>query len=258
MQSIKKLSTAIALVALSMAIGVASVRASPETPRLGTTPLAPLISTLLNVANTIGNDQFSTVDLTTSVDPSTTSTQHYGPYASGSSDSSTCGNDWAQDTFNRHFTIFFAKGSIVIVEQFRDGSFITPAQDQPQAKWSPGGCQNSPIPQGTVSDGVIGAMHGYFIIPLPPGQTQISHSPFCNAVGGTNTNCTTTSFVDSHFAPGCGPGVSCPDIVTTFFFHYTAPITSTAPNSGLIKNEWKNASADRGGNSGDIRSFNTV
>jgi hypothetical protein len=38
--------------------------------------------------------------------------------------------------------------------------------------------------------------------------------------------------------------------VTTFFDHYVAPA------QGLIENEWKNASADRGGNSGDIRSAN--
>jgi hypothetical protein len=102
-----------------------------------------------------------------------------------------------------------------------------------------------------VAPGVTGQLHGYFIIPLPPGQTQISHSPFCNAVGDTggfNTDCTTTSFVDSHFSPGCGPAVSCPDLVTTFFFHYTAS------TQGLIQHEWTNASPDRGGNRGDIRS----
>jgi len=38
--------------------------------------------------------------------------------------------------------------------------------------------------------------------------------------------------------------------VTTFFFHYVAG------DQSLIMNEWKNASADRGGNSGDIRSAN--
>jgi hypothetical protein len=41
-----------------------------------------------------------------------------------------------------------------------------------------------------------------------------------------------------------------PGEVTTFFFHYTAG------DQGLVEGEWKNASADRGGNNGDIRSTN--
>jgi hypothetical protein len=36
--------------------------------------------------------------------------------------------------------------------------------------------------------------------------------------------------------------------VTTFFFHYTASA------QGLIQHDWTNASPDRGGNRGDIRS----
>src|ERR1700758_5330679 len=106
MRSIKKLSAAIALVALSMLVGVVSVRAAPENPQVGATLLSPLLSNLLNIANTIGQDQFSTVDLTTLVDPSTTQTTHFGPYASGSSDSGTCGNNWAEDMYDRHFTVF--------------------------------------------------------------------------------------------------------------------------------------------------------
>jgi hypothetical protein len=36
--------------------------------------------------------------------------------------------------------------------------------------------------------------------------------------------------------------------VSTFFFHFSAG------DQGLIQHEWKNASDDRGGNGGDIRS----
>jgi len=38
--------------------------------------------------------------------------------------------------------------------------------------------------------------------------------------------------------------------VTTFFFHYSAG------DQSLVEHEWKNASSDRGGNHGDIRSTN--
>jgi hypothetical protein len=77
--------------------------------------------------------------------------------------------------------------------------------------------------------------------------TQTSTSPFCDAVGMTDANCTTTTFMNTHFTPACYPAVCS---VTTFFFHYSAS------DQGLIQHEWKNASADRGGNSGDIRSAN--
>jgi hypothetical protein len=253
MQSIKILSTAIALVVLSMAVGVTSVRAAPETPKVGTTLLTSLLSNLLNTANTIGYDAFSTVDLTTIVDPSTTATMHFGPYASGSSDSGTCGNDWAQDTFNRHFTVFQNKAdsSIVVVEQFKGGSFTTGAATGfPGTQASPGGCQLNNPPGGMVVAGVHGSMHGYFVIPMPPGETLSSTNSHCNAATSSNAGCGvdepgTTTFIDTHFTPACYP-VTCS--VTTFFFHYAAG------DQGLIMHEWTNANVGPG-NSGDIRSF---
>ena len=221
---------------------------------IGETASTPLLNPVTSLINTVGDDLFSTTDLTTLVDPTTTAapTQRYGPYASGSPDSGTCGNDWATDTFDRHFTVFTSGTSFTIVEQFKDGSFVTPAPvDDPSSMPngpSPGACQTSLVPQGTVKDGVTGSLHGYFIIPLPPGEVQTSTSSSCVAPPATGP-CTTTGFIDSHFTP-CyfGGSGTCP--VTTFFDHYTAPAQS------LVENEWKNASPDRGGNSGDIRSAN--
>jgi hypothetical protein len=185
------------------------------------------------------------------------STQHYGPYASGSPDSGTCGNYWADDTYNRHFTVFQNKndGSFLVVEQFKDGNFVTPSvgstdtPPSPSPNPSPGACETSPgVPQGTVNNGVTGSMHGYFVVPLPSGTVETSSDSNCVANSPT-TACTTTGFIDSHFTPCYFGGTgSCP--VTTFFFHYAAS------GQGLIMNEWKNASADRGGNHGDIRSTN--
>src|SRR5713226_1795980 len=100
---------------LSAAIPRAS--ASPEGPRLGTTALTPLLSTILNNVNTLGDDAFSTADPSAVSPPPT---QHYGPYASNSPDSGTCGNNWATDSFDRSFSIFSKSGSIVVVEQFKD------------------------------------------------------------------------------------------------------------------------------------------
>lgn len=186
------------------------------------------------------DDLFATADLAALLDPSQNATQHYGPYPSTSLDSGTCGNDWATDTFDRHFTVKRnPDGTFLVVQQFKTGSFITMAGP------SPGSCDpNDGSPPGMVLSGVNGSMHGYFIIPLPAGTMQTSMDPSCVA-GDPTAACTTTGFIDSHFTP-CYQ-VTCP--VTTFFFHYSAG------DQMLVEHEWKNASADRGGNHGDIRSL---
>jgi hypothetical protein len=126
-------------------------------------------SVLTMIAAT-GDDAFSTMSLSP-VDPSGNRTQHYGPYTSTSPDSSTCGNDWAEDTFDRDFTV---RGTTV-VEQFKNGSFVTVAGA------SPGACDSSDgYGPGTFAAGHTGSMHGYFIITGVGMQT--SSSPFCDAV----------------------------------------------------------------------------
>ena len=188
----------------------------------------------------IGNDAlFSTADLTVLLSSGGMNrTQHYGPYPSTSPDSGTCGNDWADDAFDRHFTVRAeADGTFTVVQQFRQGSFVT------RMGPSPGSCDDGPV--GTVNAGVTGNMHGYFIISNVVGPQNTS--PFCNAATSTNEGCTTTTFIDTHFTP-CyfGGSGTCP--VTTFFFHFAAG------DQGLTEHEWQNASPDRGGNRGDIRS----
>ena len=184
------------------------------------------------------DDVFSTANLTILLDPpGSNATQHYGPYASGSLDSGTCNNDWANDTFDRHFTVKSNQdGTFTVIEQFKDGSFVT------NVGRSPGACETSPLGTATVNGGLVGSMHGYFIIPLPATTMQTSHDPHCDAVTPTDPDCTTATFINTHFDCGYPGGCS----VTTFFFHYTAG------DQGLVKHEWKNASGDRGGNSGDI------
>src|SRR5438874_9566702 len=88
---------------------------------------------ILSMIGSTGDDAFSTMSLSP-VDPSGTPTQHYGPYSSGSPDSGTCGNDWAEDTFDRHFIVRTAlDGTIMVVEQFKNGSFMTYAGASPGA-----------------------------------------------------------------------------------------------------------------------------
>jgi hypothetical protein len=185
------------------------------------------------------DDVFSLADLSLvmsapTVTGGSTATQHYGPYASDSPDSGTCG-DWATDTFDRHFTVRQESTNVfTVVEQFKNGAFETIAGP------SPGSCDTTDgSPPGTVNGGVLGAMHGYLVMTETGAQT--STDPSCVA-GSPSTPCTTTGFMTSHFAGGFTVG--------TFFFHYSAS------DQGLVEHEWKNASADRGGNHGDIRSTN--
>jgi len=93
--------------------------AGPETPISGLAVPSPLWGSL-------ADDLLATADLSALLDPTGRATQHYGPYPSGSPDSGTCGVDWATDTFDRHFTVKTNQdGSIVVVEQFKNGSFLT-------------------------------------------------------------------------------------------------------------------------------------
>jgi hypothetical protein len=183
------------------------------------------------------DDLFSVMNLSSVLNPTgTTPTQHYGPYASTSPDSGTCG-DWAQDTFNRDFTVRSnGDGTYTVVEQFKDGSFVT------QAGLSPGACETYANHGTTIVAGKTGSMHGYFIITNVVGPQN--NSPYCDAMNNTNAGCTTATFVNTHFT-ACYP-VTC--TVTTYFDHYAAG------DQSLLFHQWKNASADRGGDDGDIAS----
>jgi len=219
------------LLAMLAALAVAAAAAAAPD---GTT--APAGVTSPSVLALIGNDDlFSVANLSVvlAAPLGTPATQHYGSYSSTSPDSGTCGNDWAEDTFDRDFTVRSnGDGTYTVVEQFKNGSFVTNGGP------SPGGCETNL--GGTVATGHTGTMHGYFIVSNVGMQT--STSSFCDAAAMTNNDCTTATFINTHFAP-CYP-VTC--TVTTYFDHYAAG------DQGLLYHEWKNASADRGGDNGDI------
>ena len=227
------LPAALTTIALTLAFALPAAAApEPAGPGGITDPV------LLAVTNALGDGVFSTTDLSSALDPTgATPTQHYGPYASSSTDSGTCGVvDWAQDSFDRHFTVrTSSSGAFTVVEQFKDGNFVTLGAG---SEASPGACDTNPL--GTVNTGVIGSMHGYFIISNV--MTQTSTSPNCDGLNPADSDCSTAIFINTHFTP-CYPS-SC--TVTTFFFDYASG------DQGLLFHDWKNASADRGGNGGDI------
>jgi hypothetical protein len=219
----------VALAALALTV------AATAAPDGVTSPAGMTSPTLLALIG--DNDLFSVMNLAPVLNPiGATPTKHYGPYASSSPDSGTCGNNWAEDTYDRDFTVRFnGDGSYAVVEQFKNGSFAT------NSGLSPGACETTYANHGsTITSGKSGSMHGYFIISDTGPPT--SASPYCNAVAMNNVGCTTQTFIETHF--GCIYQVTC--AVTTYFDHYAAG------DQMLLYHEWKNVSADRGGDDGDI------
>jgi hypothetical protein len=159
----------------------------------------------------------------------------FGPFPSASTDSGTCGlTDWAQDTFNRSFTVTQnSDGTFAVREDFTKGKFTTIAGA------SPGACEGSSTPHGTlVAAGKKGNFHGY----LAGTTTGIFNKHGCDS-GGCDS---TAGFIAHVFGPGaaytCTTGVG----ACSFFFTYQAN------GQGLKFHHWINASTDLGGNRGDI------
>jgi hypothetical protein len=162
-------------------------------------------------------------------------TVHYGPFRSFSTDSGTCGNDWANDTFKRVFeasTTRNADGTYSVTESFIEGRFVT------KAGKSPGACNKPAAPTGgTIRAGVMGSFHGSFQVVIAGGTFNPNAS--CNQA----TCDTTKKFVKTVYGSAAtyttGPSFA-------FTYH--------AQGNDLLQRMWHNASADRGGNFGDIRS----
>jgi hypothetical protein len=161
------------------------------------------------------------------------SSRHYGPFDSASPDSGTCGNNWANDTFKRHFdaaTTPNADGTYTVVESFIAGRFVTVAGPSPDA------CDPSGTKGSMIGAGVTGNFSGSFTVVVTAG----SYNPNAQCTESTCGN--TAAFVNTVY------GSAATSNVTTF------DLTYHGNGPGLIQRAWTNASADQGGNSGDIRS----
>jgi hypothetical protein len=165
-------------------------------------------------------------------------TTQFGPYPSVTTDSGTCGVDWAEDTVNRYFMIQqIGPLDYRVVEKYKDGTFTT-LPIFPATVPSPGACDNSDgTGPGLVSGGVSGTFHGYDMIAV----TSASYTP--GSASCASPCASTNQFLLSVFGPA-GPATRND---YAFFFHYVS-------NDPLVYHEWKNASCNRGGNHGDIQS----
>jgi hypothetical protein len=157
---------------------------------------------------------------------------HYGPISSGSPDSGTCGNNWANDTYMRVFeaaTSPNTNGTYSAVETFISARFLTLAGPSPDA------CDPTGLKGSTIAAGVTGTFTGNFMI-------VVSNGTF-NPNATCDTGCATTAgFVATVY------GTAATYDIPSFGFTYHA----NGPD--LIQREWHNASSDQGGNGGDIRS----
>jgi hypothetical protein len=155
---------------------------------------------------------------------------HFGPISSGSGDSGTCGPDWANDTYMRVFDAATTRtgGTYTVTESFIAGRFVTVAGPSPDA------CDPTGIAGSTIAADVTGSFNGNF-------QVVVSNGSF-NPSATCDSGCDTTAgFVATVY------GTAATYDVPSFGFTYHAN------GPGLIQREWHNASADQGGNSGDIR-----
>ena len=160
---------------------------------------------------------------------------HFGPYSSASTDSGTCGPDWANDTFKRQFFVRQTdSGTWQVTEAFIDGRFVT------LAGASPGACETTSEHGTLITAGRTGNFGGF----LSGTVTGGTFNPDGCEVAA---DCSTTSgFVLAVFGPAaqysCVTGVG--DCSFYFAYHANGP--------DLAFRHWVNASADLGGNRGDI------
>jgi hypothetical protein len=216
--------------AIALALSAATAMASPDqgTPVVST-PLAFLVDPF--------QEELQIEAL--SANSTGSGTKHIGPVPSSSGDSGTCGPDWANETFDRYFTIRqTGPATYTVYEQFKNGVFVT------IEGFSPGACDpGDGYGPGTVSEGRVGTMHGYLIANVVCADPLIPCLDPTAACGGPADPCQTTSDFLAAFFPGAGT------LIDTYFFHYAG---YDGTNQALIVHEWKNASCNRGGNHGDI------
>ena len=90
-------------IAACLAVGLGLISASAASADPGGEGRASGLPDPIIAALITNDDAFALADLSVLLASPTNpgGTKHYGPFASSSPDSGTCGNDWATDFFNR-------------------------------------------------------------------------------------------------------------------------------------------------------------
>jgi hypothetical protein len=185
-------------------------------------------------------DQTGTATVTNLSFTGTPTVASFGPFAGGSPDSGTCGNNWANDTFQRTFTVTTRPdGTQTLRQDYTDGSFTTVAGKSPGA--CPAGLDS--YNGGTVEAGITGGFTGFTSGTLTCGEGPCAvPSPDSVTVNCSVPN-DSACFVKAIF------GANAVFKVATFKFNYAAIC-----GFFLVERTWQNADESNGGNAGDIKS----
>ena len=163
------------------------------------------------------------------VTASASDTRNYTFKGQSSGDSSTCGPDWANDTYTRVFKIYPEQnidGSYRMIEYFTSGHFVTIQGPSPES------CEA--VDSNAVSANVHGSFHGSETIKVVGGTFSPSGAREWDRTGGT------AGFITAAFGSAATGGAG------DYWFKYTTA------NSAACAKKWIDAST---GDSGDIATF---
>jgi hypothetical protein len=168
----------------------------------------------------------------------------FGPSSMSGPDNGTCGNVWANDSWNRYFvvennpTVVSGHYTYDVTRWDRNGTFHTIAGT------SPGACDTASDNGNTVAAGIRGHFHGFvnYVVTCPDQNTDCfdpaAAQQFMNTCS-TNQSCTTDGFIAAAFGSGATYTVG------TYKYVYTSR------NSSLCESKWVDQTS---GDSGDIAS----
>jgi hypothetical protein len=134
-------------------------------------------------------------------------TQHFGPFVLATTDGGSCGNSWANDTFERRFTVISNGGGNFTVREQDHGTFVTIAGS------SPGACETTPNHGATVGAGISGNIEGSAVFTV---NSTTSNANGCDA---NPSLCSTRSgFVSAVFGPAAVATIT----FSAFNFEYSS------------------------------------
>ena len=81
-------------------------------------------------------------------------TQQFGPFVLNTTDGGSCGNSWANDTFERRYTVISNGGGNFTIRERDNGTFVT------IAGLSPGKCESTPHHGANLAAGIAGNIQG--------------------------------------------------------------------------------------------------
>jgi hypothetical protein len=161
-------------------------------------------------------------------------TDQFGPIAGASQDSGTCGNFWANDTYNLFFTVHNnGDGTFTVRTAYKDASFTT-LDGQ-----SPGACETPAGHGSTVTAGINGNFQGFLDGTVVGG----TYNPNADLSGCATTPCTRTQVISDLFGPSATYSIA------SYNFEYSSP------NSTLLYRSWHenfNANSVSEQDTGDI------